>query len=116
MIKMAFGIVGDFNPDKDYRLKYEPKKYHCIPVDDDAYMSGWWYRTQNMATYFGSFERPAHSFDRWGITLIPPESLPQFRDIIRSEARLKEDENLRALLSLVERAMKRGKYVIHYGV
>lgn len=116
MIRMEFGIIHQFNPDEDYGQAYEPEKYHCIPVDDNTYMNGWWFKTQDMATYLGSLNRPAHSFDRWGITLIPPESLPQFRDIIRSEPRLKRDKYLRALLSLVEKALEEGEYVIHYGV
>lgn len=116
MVRMEFGIIDQFNPDEDYKQGYEPEKYHCIPVDDDVYMNGWWSKTQNMSTYFGSLKYPKHSFDRWGTTLIPPESLPQFRDIIRSESRIKRDKYLRALLSLVEKAIEEGKYVIHYGV
>ncbi len=118
MIKAEFGIIDDFNEKKDY-TGYHPKKYNCIAIDDGLYLNDWWNALSYIDTlnvYDKGLLRPQKALSRWGITVIPPESLPAFLDIIVKDRRYKTDANLAALASLIKEAVKTQKYVIHYGI
>lgn len=115
MIKTEFGIIEQIDPAKDYS-GYEPETYHCTAIDDDRYINDWWDRLVLMKTYFHNLKRPATGLARWGVTLIPPESLPQFQEIVLSDRRLRTDDNLVLLADKIQEAIKRHKYMIHYGV
>ncbi len=52
-------------------------------------IDGWWSRLVLFKTYFHSLKRPGFGLARWGVTLIPPESLPAFQEIVLSDKRLK---------------------------
>ena len=71
-----------------------------------------------MKTFFHNLSRPELGLARWGVTLIPPESLPAFQDIVISDKRMDEDENenLVALANLIKEAIEKQKYIIHFGV
>lgn len=115
LIKTEFGIIDDFDETKDYGV-YEPERYHCIYIDDDRYINDWWDRLVLMKTYFHCFSRPETGLARWGVTLIPPESLPAFQDIVLSDHRINEDEHLVQLAQLIQKAIQEEKYMIHFGV
>lgn len=53
---------------------------------------------------------------RWGITLILPESLPTFQEIVIADRRMNRDEQLAALAVKICEAICREKYMIHFGV
>ncbi len=115
MIKTEFGIIDQIDPEKNY-VCYEPEKYNCVAIDDDIYIDDWWERLTHLKTYFHSLARPANALARWGITLIPPESLPEFLKIVQNDTRINKDKNLRDLAEIVKRAIKEQKYLIHFGV
>lgn len=115
MIKTEFGIIEELDPAK-HCYDYEPEKYHCVAIDDDAYINDWWPRLVLMKTYFGNLRRPEFGLARWGVTLIPPESLPAFQDIVLSEPRLKTDPRLAALAEVIRDAIERNKYMINLGI
>ena len=48
--------------------------------------------------------------------LIPPESLPAFGEIVESDPRIKTDQQLAELSRILREAIRRDKYVIHFGV
>ncbi len=72
--RAEFGIIDDFDINKDYGDNYEPQRYHCVAICDDA-LNDWWERLTEMKSYFHCFNRPSKALARWGITIIPPESL-----------------------------------------
>lgn len=109
-----FGIIDKFEKDKDYSF-YDPKKYDCISIDDDI-LNEWWSELILIKTYFHSYNRPSLGFDRWGITLIPPESLESFYTIISDDKRSLLSDELIDLMKLIRIAIDNNKYVIHYGV
>lgn len=115
MIKAEFGIIDDIEFGKDYS-EYEPNKYHCVYIDDDLYINDWWERLLGMKTYFHNTNRPETALARWGVTLIPPESLPAFYEIVANDPRINEDEFLVALANKIVEAMDKNKFMIHYGV
>lgn len=115
MIKTEFGIIDNIDPAKDYG-HYEPEKYGCVYIDDDLYINDWWDRLSLMKTYFHSLNRPSFGLARWGVTLIPPESLNEFQDIVLSDKRINEDEHLVALAEKIQQAVNQEKYMIHFGV
>ena len=118
MLKAEFGILNDFDEKKDY-TGYHPEKYNCVAIDDDLYLNDWWKALSHIETlnvYSKGVLQPQKALSRWGITIIPPKSLPDFLDIVVKDKRYKNDANLVALATLIEEAIKAQKYVIHYGV
>lgn len=115
MIKAEFGIIDEIDYKKDYS-KYEPQKYNCVFIDDDIYINDWWKRLSTMKTYFHSMNRPNFALARWGITLIPPESLTIFQDIVLTDKRIYNDDNLVQLANVIQKAIDENKYMIHFGV
>ena len=115
MIRMEFGIIDQIDQNKNYST-YEPKKYGCMMLDDDLYMNNWYVSALNMPTYFHTFSKPAYSFDRWGVTLILPSSLPLFLNIVRSDSRYMERTELLDLEKMIMKAIQDEKHMIHFGV
>jgi len=109
-----FGIIDEFDKDKDYSI-YEPEKYHCTAIEDDI-LNDWWNQLVLMKTYFHCYNRQEFALARWGVTLIPPESLESFYDIVSSDHRSKSSKELIDLMVLIRKAISDNKYVIHYGV
>ena len=114
MIPTEFGIIEDINETDNY--DYNPKKYGCVAIDDDLYINDWWHRLLLMKTYFNNLNHREFGLARWGITIIPPESLPMLQEIVLSDRRIAKDDRLAALAAKIQDAALRGKYMIHYGV
>lgn len=114
MIKTQFGIIDDFQPNQKYTT-YEPEKYYCVAIDDEC-IDDWWERLLMIRTYNMSLEQPQWALSRWGITLIPPESLPALLEIIAEDNRIYRDDSLVELAGLVRQAIAENKYMIHYGI
>ncbi len=114
MIKIEFGIIEDIEETENY--SYEPEKYHCVCIDDAIYIDDWWDKLVLLKTYFHQLNRPALGLARFGITLIPPESLPAFQKIVIEDKRIYKDKNLIALADKISEAISRNKYMIHFGV
>lgn len=110
-----FGIIDEFKEDKDYSSKYEPQKYNCIAVDDDI-LNDWWDELILIKIYFHSYSRPSFALARCGVTIIPPESLEAFYNIVSTDRRSKTSKELIDLIALLKRAISENKYIIHYGV
>ncbi len=109
-----FGIIDEFDTERDYS-EYEPQKYNFVAINDD-YLSDWWNDLSLIKTYFHSHNRPEFALARYGVTLIPPESVRQFYNIVSADKRLKSSQELIALMILLRTAITENKYVIHYGV
>jgi hypothetical protein len=109
-----FGIINTFEEDKDYS-DYEPEKYKCISVDDD-FINDWWSSLVLLKTYHHRFSRPDFALARWGVTLIPAESLEQLFSIVANDKRSKSSRQLIELMMLIREAVAEDKFVIHYGV
>lgn len=67
---------------KDYGY-YAPKKYKCISVNDDL-IQNLSDSLKIMKSYFHSYDRPEFGLTYWGVTIIPPESLSLFYDVVVS--------------------------------
>lgn len=115
MIKAEFGMIDEIDPKKDYSA-YEPQNYHCIAIDDDLYLNDWWPKLLLMQTYFHSLDHPSQALARHGVTLIPPQSLPAFQEIVLSDRRINQDDQLVDLALKIQAAIDNQKFMIHYGV
>ncbi len=121
MISTEFGIIDDFEKfqKRGKYLEYAPEKYHCVAIDDDMYLNDWWESLSQIDT-FNVFSnhilQSQKSLSRGGITIIPPESLPSFLDIVVSDKRYAIDKSLAALAETIRNAIEDEKYMIHYGV
>lgn len=118
MIKTEFGVIECFDKYGDY-TKYTPERYHCVAIDDDKYLNDWWDSLLEIDTFNVFSEhilQPQKALSRWGITIIPPSSLPKLLNIVVSDKRYQRDERLVAFASLIRQAIEHKKYMIHYGV
>ena len=109
-----FGIVEDVSALPE-DIGYEPERYGCVWVDD-GYLDAWWSRLELIPTFFHSLDRPELGLARYGITLIPPESLPALEEIVLSDRRIQTDEQLVELSRVLREAIRRKKFLIHFGV
>ena len=109
MLKHEFGIMP-LAPQPGIRFdKYEPEKYNCISVSDDdiqpcldAFRCG--------KTYWHSLDRSELGLACYGITLIPPETLDAYLEIIWKNPKLSE------LAALLIEAKEKHAFVIHFGI
>ena len=115
MILTEFGIMPSIDRNKEYN-DYEPEQYNCISIDDDLYIDAWWEELEKIDTYFHGINNPSKALNRHGITLIPPESLTKFEDIVINDKRLSSDPSLIKLLELIRTAKKEEKFMIHFGI
>ncbi|QUG41774.1 short-chain dehydrogenase [Psychrobacillus sp. INOP01] len=109
-----FRILDGLDKWKDY-IDYEPHKYNCISVDDDI-MNSVNKHLSIMKTYFHSFNRPEFGLSYFGITIIPPESLSLFYEIVTSSGHFKESVELNILASKILQATEQNKFMIHFGI
>jgi hypothetical protein len=116
--KHEFGIIDFFEENKWYS-DYEPEKYNCISVNDDLIEELIRkYNEELMAikTYFQVTTQPGNGLDYCGVTLIPPESLKQFRDVIVKANNHYKSQELQLLTEKITEAIRENKYLIHYGI
>lgn len=111
MAKHEFGIF-ETEPEQDNRYdEYCPEKYGCIAIHDD-YIEPLLRELSVLETYIHTLSRPGNGLVYYGITLIPPSSLPEFKKIIDLTGRTE----LQPLSKKIEEAVQRHKFMIHYGI
>ena len=115
MIKTQFGIIDEIDYSKDYS-EYEPDKYNCVYIDDEIYINDWMPQLCEMKTFYHSMDRPDIALARYGVTIIPPESLPIFQNIVLNDSRIKADIHLVELSEVIQQAIESGKHMIHFGI
>ena len=111
MAKHEFGIFETDPKSEGSYDTYKPEKYNCIAVDDD-YIEPLFEKLRLLETYSHRISRPSKGLEYAGITLIPPSSLPKFKKIIDSAG----VTELKGLSKIIDEAMQRHKFMIHYGI
>ena len=109
MPKHDFGIMPRA-PQAGKRFdEYEPEKYHCVAVSDDdilpcldAFRCG--------KTYWHTLDWPELRLAYCGITLIPPETLDTYLEIVWKKPGITE------LAALLIEAKEKHAFVIHFGI
>jgi len=118
LAKHEFGIIDSFEENKWYS-EYEPEKYNCISVNDDLIGELTIKHNEELMaikTYFQVTAQPGNGLDYCGVTLIPPESLKQFRDVIIKANNHFKTKELQLLTEKITEAITENKYLIHYGI
>ncbi|GCD10374.1 hypothetical protein [Clostridium tagluense] len=118
MTKHEFGIIDFLIKDKWY-VEYEPEEYNCTSVNDDLLdeiINKYVEEFTNMKTYAHILTNPMWGLNYCGITLIPPESLGKFCNIITDANNRYQSQELKLLLKKISEAIKEKKYLIHYGI
>jgi len=110
-----FGIIDNFDAQKDYSASYEPEKYHCVAICEYA-LNDWWDSLSEMKTYFNSFSRPEKNLARCGVTLIPPDSLELLIAVIDGNTKEEFRSDGLEIIDILKKAKSENKFVIHYGV
>lgn len=113
MPQHEFGIIEDITQNE--YTDYNQNKYNCISVDDKsvlAMMSS----LKVLKTYFHSLDRPEKELAYYGTTIIPPNSLSEFLDIVLAEKNLKNHDDINDLGQKIIDAKRRNKYMIHFGI
>jgi len=118
LAKHEFGIIDSFEENKWYS-EYEPEKYNCISVNDDLIgelIIKYNKELKAIKTYFQVTTQPGTGLDYCGVTLIPPESLKQFIDVIIKANSHYQSQELKLLIEKISNAIDEKKYLIHYGI
>jgi len=118
LAKHEFGIIDSFEENKWYS-DYQPEKYNCISVNDDLLeelIIKYNDELMEIKTYFQVTTQPGTGLDYCGVTLIPPKSLTQFRDVIVKANSQYQSQELQALIEMITYAVEKNKYLIHYGI
>jgi hypothetical protein len=113
-----FGIIDFFEEGKCY-CDYEPKDFNCIPVSDryiGPIIRKYKYDFSFMDTYFLDSTQPSAGLAYCGVTIIPPESLKKFKDIIIDANNHYKSKELELLIEKIDEAMKLNKHMIHYSL
>lgn len=117
---VEIGVIDNFDRKYDYSiadsdLEYEEivEKYKYISISDDIF-NEIIPQLEDMDTYFQNYGNPHKGLDHYGETIIPPESVPQFIDVIKSVEFL--TNKVSSLLELAETAYMQKKYMICFGV
>ena len=109
MPRHEFGIMPQApRPGKHFDI-YEPEKYDCISASDDdiqPFLDAFRYGK----TYWHTLDRPELGLAYYGITLIPPETLDAYLEIIWKNPKLSE------LAALFTEAKEKHSFVIHFGI
>ena len=109
MAKHEFGIM-EAAPEKRRRYdEYEPQKYNCISVNDD-YLEDIIAEFDHIDFYWHTTDIKGKGICYVGITLIPPEALASFADVI------KEKNGLAELYNLILKAKNENNWIIHFGL
>ncbi|GLC89919.1 short-chain dehydrogenase [Lysinibacillus piscis] len=106
-----FGILHDIDKQKNY-ITYEPEKYHCLAIHADL-IDSLTTAFSTLNTYSHSLNRPALGLAYHGITIIPPESLTTFYNMI---AESNDKHLLQDLMQLILQAIQEQQYMIHFGI
>lgn len=114
-----FGIIENFDKNNDYGY-YTPAAYNTVDINDEL-TDNWYKRLTMMKSYFHCYNRPATALAFCGVTLIPPESLDLFYDIVAVDTKkenltFEQAENLSELLNMILKAKKHNKFMIHFGI
>lgn len=97
-------------PQKGVRFdEYEPQKYACISVPDEA-VESILQELSDIEFYHHAVDEPKKGLAYYGITLIPPTSAREFIDVIG------DNKDLAKLKALLETALMFDKWVIHFGI
>lgn len=109
-----FGIISDIN-DRNLYSSYSPEPNGCITVHDDT-IQKLMESLSIMKTYFHSLDRQEFGLSYYGITIIPPESLTLFLDIVLSNKVLCLSDEVSALCEKIHLASVQNKYMVHFGI
>ena len=113
--------IDDFSSDLDFANRYLNHDYpYGVGVSMDT-ICLWIPLIYCLKTCFHSFDNPLSGLAFYGVTLIPPESLAQFMEIIRKSMHLiaagtEDHADVLKLLDLLEKAESESKWVVHLGV
>lgn len=111
MAKHEFGIFDtEPVPSKRYD-EYSPEKYDCIAIHDD-YIEPLLEELNVLETYTHTLSCPGKGLVYYGITLIPPSSLSEFKKIIDSTS----VPEMQILSRKIDEAIRKHKFMIHYGI
>ena len=66
--------------------------------------------------YFQVTTQPGAGLDYCGVTLIPPESLKEFKEVIIKANNHYQSQELNLLIEKIYKAICENKYLIHYGI
>jgi len=118
LAKHDFGIIDQFEENKWYS-EYEPQKYNCVSVDMnlmDKIFEMYLEELLQIKTYACISTQHLQGLEESGVTLIPPDSLQPFCDVILKANNQLKAQQLLGLIDKIQDAMKESKYLIHFGI
>ncbi len=102
--------------DRNLKTPIRNSDYNGYTEVDDDFIQELMEECSIMRTYFHSYHRPELGLDYYGITIIPNESLSMFYNVVTQSRAFPQSEALSDLASLIVRAEREGKDLVHFGI
>ena len=109
MARHEFGIMQNAPKQGKRYDEYEPQQYSCISVDDD-FIHAIDANLHSIDCYWHTLDVKGKGLAYCGITMIPPDALGFFIEIVKGIPPLSE------LRQLLENALKENIWIIHFGL
>ncbi|NLL38204.1 MAG: hypothetical protein GX254_01260 [Clostridiales bacterium] len=106
-----FGILHDLDENKLY-IEFEPEKYKSI-TKHDRNVDRIYKDCLSLDVYWAAKYRLNKRLAYHGVTIISPESLPPFKEVI---ARHNMQGEFDELIMIIDEAIKTNMHVINYGI
>lgn len=110
MAKHEFGIMPEAPRACERFDDYDPWKYEDVITVDNDYIEAVAQELVGIQMYAHTIDVPCSGLAYCGITLIPPDALERFLNIIA------EEDYFAPLSTLLQKARQQNKYVIHFGL
>lgn len=112
MAKHEFGIMKN-NPMYEERFdEYDSGKYNNFILVDDDFIEPILMDLESIDCYWHTLKVAGKGIACCGITLIPPQSMNKFKNILLSKDKIEYTN----LISLINKAEEENKYIIHFGI
>ncbi len=118
---VPFGVIMDILPRRDYSLLFDEDaleaEFGCVRVSE-ALFETWLPRTYGLDTFDKSLKNPSNGIPRYGVTILPPETVLELIKIIidgRSVYTEEEEKQTDELLDMLGAVYRNGGYAICFG-
>jgi hypothetical protein len=118
---VPFGVVLDIHPKRDYSILFDEDslsdEFGCVWVSE-ALFETWLPRTYGLDTFDKSLKNPSNGIPRFGVTILPPDTVLELIKIIidgRSVYTEEEEKQTDELLDMLGAVYRNRGYAICFG-
>lgn len=113
-----FQIIEDINSfnEGDYEFYKEDSAYIEDDLINEIYHLGAKYKLDDLNVYWCNLNRPNKGLAWYGVSIIPPNTLVDFKRVIEEACFKYRSDELIDLLAFIRDAIDADKWVLHLGI